>query len=338
MGTQAMLFDSLEVAPPPPAIVTAGAGITVSTKPVFIATVDGKSYYLDLDPKSPTFNQTIWKVPDIRDAVTAEPGYQIIASDYSQIEIRIMAFLSKDPWLIAAINSKKDMHCYMATDVFGEEMGFTYEDIAAATKGEDCKSHPRHKELNDVRNNIKRTSFGIPYGVSPIGLSYLINKDEKFAAMLMARFFGKAKELKRWLENQGDFAIRYGYTSTLLGRKRFYPIPSPEDPRAEEMLSQIRRWSGNHPVQGSNADMLKLALNKLYLDVREGVYTNPAKWGTRLLFVVHDEIVATCETEHAPKLKVVVENAMDWAYERLIGSNNVYHKSKAVIADVWAKA
>jgi DNA polymerase-1 len=330
--------QSLLLPETPGPIVLAGAGAPISSKPVFVGKVDGKDYFLDVDPRSPTYNQVIWQVPDIRDGVTAEPGKKIVGCDYSQIEIRIMTALSKDPWLMAAVNSKKDMHCFMATDVFGEEDGFDYDTIAAATKGEFAKSHPRHKELNDRRDGIKKTSFGIPYGVSPIGLSYLIGKDEAYAKMLINRFFDKAKVLKTWLENQGDFAVQYGYTATLSGRKRFYTIPNPEDPRAEEMIKQIRRWSGNHPIQGSNADMLKMALRYLYLALRDGKLTGPAKWGARILFVVHDEIVATCDEQYAHLLKTLIEEAMDWAYEKLIGSAFVYHKSKACVADAWAKA
>ena len=312
----------------------------LSKKPVFLGEIDGKEYYLDVDPGKPTspnpnYNQVIWRVPDIRDAIRAEAGKVIVAADYSQIEIRIMAFLSKDPWLIAAINSGKDMHTFMATDIFGVKLGFTYDEMAAAIAD---KSHPRNKEFAKLRNKTKRCSFGIPYGISPVGLAFLIDDTEEAAAELMELYFGKAKVLKKWLADQAIAAVKNGYTSSLYGRLRFYEIPHPDDPKAKELLQQIGRWSGNHPIQSSNADMLKLAMTRLYSELRDRVLTKAAKWGAQLLFVVHDEIVTMCDAQYGEQMKALLEECMDWAYEELIGAENVFHKATAVVADVWSKA
>lgn len=333
-----MMPGGMPVPPPAVALIPAAPVVAPSTKPVFLGLIEGKKYYLDVDPRSSNYNQVIWAVPDIRDAVRAEPGKIIVAADYSQIEIRIMAFISKDPWLIAAINSRKDMHCYMSNDVFGRRHAFTYDDIWAATQADDAKQHPRHKELTRHRNRIKRTSFGIPYGVSPLGLSLMIDSTEEEAAQLMADYFAKAHVLESWLHDQAEFAIRNGFTTSLLGRKRFYTMPHPSDPQAANILKQIARWSGNHPIQASSADMLKLAMVKLYTELRDGDLTKPAKWGAQILFVVHDEIVTQCDEEYAEEMKALVEYCMDWAYEQLIGADKVYHKTKAVAADVWSKA
>lgn len=320
---------------PPSAPPEAAPAAPLGTKPIFLGTVNEKDYYLDVNPASDTYNQVIWSVPDIRDAIVAGPGMQIVAADYSQIELRLMAWISKDPWLTAAINSRLDMHTWMATDLFGKELGFTYEEMDAAIKD---KSHPRNAEFSMLRSRTKRCSFGIPYGISPKGLSFLIDSTPEVAAALMARYFAKAKVLRQWLDNQKIKAISTGFTTSLYGRKRFYEIPHPDDPKAEDLLEQIGRWSGNFPMQSSNADMLKLAMTYLYAALREGVLSAKPKWKARILFVVHDEIVTECLTEYAQDMKLLVEKSMNWAYEKLVGSANVFHEATAVVADVWSKA
>lgn len=120
----------------------------------FIGEVNGKDYYWD-----PEEDSIVWRVPDVREVIRAKPGYKILSADYSQVEVKIMGFLSQDPDLIAAINSGKDIHSYIATDIFGQKLGFTYEDITAAKED---KNHPRHKELSGLRSKTKTTTFGVP--------------------------------------------------------------------------------------------------------------------------------------------------------------------------------
>lgn len=126
-------------------------------KATFLGEFSGREWYMNVSDAA-----MFWRVPDIRECIAAPEGCMVLSADYSQIEVKLMAFLSQDPVLIAAINSKKDVHCYTATEVFGERRGFTYEDIWEATQSPDAKKHPRHKELKLLRTNIKVVTFGIP--------------------------------------------------------------------------------------------------------------------------------------------------------------------------------
>lgn len=114
----------------------------------------GKTYYWNV--KSDFLE---WSVPTPRAAVKARDGRIILASDYSQIEVKLMAFMSGDPILIAAINSGLDVHSFNAHAVFGERYNFTYELMELAR---DDDSHPRHQELSLIRSRIKTVTFGVP--------------------------------------------------------------------------------------------------------------------------------------------------------------------------------
>lgn len=254
-----------------------------------------------------------------------------------------MAFLSGDPGLIEAINTGKDIHCYIATEVFGEKMGFTYDDINVARKQE---NHPRHNELATLRNNIKTVTFGVPYGAGARRVAQMTGMDEDAAQKFIDDYFARYPVLKQWLEEQGDFAVQYGYSASPKGRKRFYTIPAPGDPDADGILSQIRRWAGNMPIQAGNVDMLKPALYGIYEDLRAAKYSVE---DARILFVVHDEIVMTARTELAPTeqeqkdrgigpgpIEAIMMKNMSASYSAII--TNIVNKIDVVVADVWSKA
>lgn len=120
----------------------------------YVGTIEGKEYYWNSETAD-----LEWRVPDIREAIQAKPGYLICAADYSQVEVKIMGFLSGDPDLIAAINSGKDIHSYIAADIFGEKFNFDYD---LMTLAKEDKSYPRHKELSNIRSRTKTTTFGVP--------------------------------------------------------------------------------------------------------------------------------------------------------------------------------
>lgn len=270
----------------------------------------GKEYYLDCrthiegdagkEVPNPNHGCVVWRVPDIREAIVAEPGYLILSADYSQIEVKLMAHLSRDPVLIAAINSGKDIHSFNATEVFGAERHFTYEDLTAA-KGD--KSHPRHVELVKLRNDIKTVTFGVPYGAGKNKVALMTGMDPDAAQEFIDAFFAKFSVLRKWLTQTSDDAIKYGFSLSPRGRRRFYDLPSEQakEKDKDKILSQIRRYAGNHPIQAGNVDMLKPAMWQIYNDLR--ITTNIlreqerkktlSELGCRILFCVHDEIVCT---------------------------------------------
>jgi hypothetical protein len=261
--------------------------------------IGGKEYYFDLRPTiendagvhvpNPTHKKIVWRVPDIREAIVAEPGYLILSADYSQIEVKLMAHLSQDKVLIAAINSGKDIHSFNATEVFGEKKHFDYDTMAAAKKD---KGHPRHAELVSLRNNIKTVTFGVPYGAGANRVAAMTGMTPEAAQEFIDAFFDKFKELHAWLQKTGDDACKYGFSLSPRGRRRFYDLPAAnaKEKEKDKIFSQIRRYAGNHPIQSGNVDMLKPAMYQIYNDIRTMGYD---KKGARILFCVHDEIVMT---------------------------------------------
>ena len=301
----------------------------------------GKSYFWNFKT-----NVLEWSVPDPRSAIRADEGYKILASDYAQIEVKLMAHASGDPILIAAINSGQDVHTFNATKVFGARFKFTYEEMEEARSTE---SHPRHNELALIRSRIKTVTFGVPYGAGPTRVALMTGMTVEEAKDFIEEFFCTFKVLKAWLDNQGRLAIELGYSASPRGRKRFYQLPAAGDPEAEELLSQIKRWAGNMPIQAGNADILKMAMPEIYKAVRGGSFTAPLIYDARFLLVVHDEIVMHVRKDHIPPVKKIMADCMNAAYHRIVptlgnpgwialGPEKYDWGVQVVEADIWAKA
>jgi DNA polymerase-1 len=296
----------------------------------YLGEFEGREWYWDLES-----NEAFWRVPDIRECIAAPPGYKVLSADYSQIEVKLMARLSGDPVLIAAINSMKDIHCYNATEVFGQRLGFTYEDIWEATQSENAKKHPRHKELKTLRSNIKTVTFGVPYGASAKRVALMTGMTDEKAQEFIDAFFAKFSVLKAWLEGQGNQALMFGWTATPNGRRRFYTMPPNGDPDYDGEIAQIRRWAGNHPIQAANADMLKMAIRLIYERIRGGNVTGPKLYDARLCLVVHDEVVMICKEEDVPAVSEIMHSAMTDAYLFIIP--DVWNEIVVICEDIWEK-
>lgn len=316
-------------------------------KSAYVTTIDEREIYVHpADPKNGHPEPyLVWRVPDVREAITAPPGYKVLGADYSQIEVRIMAWESQDKWLLEALNSGKDIHCKMASDV----NKIPYDEFYAAYKN---PSNPLYELYYGMRSDIKTTTFGVPYGAGAGQIARQINStrpkdkwvDEAYAQKVIDDYFKKAIGLKAWLTDQGDHAIHYGFSKSLGGHYRFYRIPSPEDKRAEEILSQIRRWAGNHPIQAGCADMLKMAIGKISCDLHEeGLLNNPLKYDAHFTLFVHDEIVMIVKDEHVEAVKKIIVDAMQWSYNKLIPLegktpyDHIIHSTDVTVAQYWKK-
>jgi DNA polymerase-1 len=288
-------------------------------------------------------NSVMWRVPETRECIAAPSGYKILAADYSQIEVKLMAFLSNDPGLLKALNAKDasgkptDIHCYISTEVYGKKLNFTYDEMIVIINGkaEGGKSHPRFKELKRLRANIKTVTFGVPYGAGAKRVAAMTGMKEEEAQQFIDDYFAKFPTLKTWIDAQGDMAIRYGFTQTPWGRKRFYVIPPRTDENFDAELQQIRRWAGNHPIQASNADMLKDALRRIYSRMRGGILNGPKLYDGRLLLVVHDEVVMMAKEEDAEAISKIMYESMSEAYDAII--TGIPNKIDVVIDDTWEK-
>jgi len=250
-----------------------------------------KEYYARIEENGKVSPDIYTRVPDIREAIRAQEGHRILSADYAQIEVKLMAHLSRDPVLIAAINSGKDIHCYNSVEVFGASLNFDYDTINIARKD---PLHPRHQELSTIRNNIKTVTFGTTYGAGAARIAAMTGMTPEAAQDFINAFFAKFHVLKRWLEETGNNAVRYGYSTSPRGRIRHYTLPSAEDRDADGLLAQIRRWAGNQPIQAGNVDMLKPAMAGVYNELIEKNY---GPEDARILFVVHDEIVMSARED-----------------------------------------
>lgn len=289
-----------------------------------VTTIDGIDYFWNVEA-----NIWEWRIPDIREAIEAEMGHLILSADYSQIEIKIMAFMCQDESFIDAINSGKDIHSVICTQIFGKAKDFTYELMNTARKDE---KHPRFEELSSLRSKIKTVVFGVIYGAGAFNISEQTGMSEEDSQEFIDLLFSTYPKMKQWIDLQGRNAIEYGFTATIRGRKRFYYIPDSFNKEYDKIISQIRRWAGNQPIQGASADMLKLAMYLIYKKLKAaGISPEDA----RILFVVHDEIVMTSKLEIADQVQEIMESSMSEAYEMII--QGIKNKIDVARDKTWKK-
>ena len=198
----------------------------------------------------------------IRSAFTVGEGYEtLLTADYSQIEMRIMAHLSEDPGLIEAFNSGEDTHRFVGSRVFG----VAPEDVSPA-----------------MRTKVKAMSYGLVYGLSAFGLSKQLRIDQAEAKQLMMDYFARFGAVRDYLRSSVEQARIDGYTETIFGRRR--PFPDLASPN-RVLRENAERAALNAPIQGSAADIMKIALFRIHDDfAAQGL-------ASRVLLQIHDELV-----------------------------------------------
>jgi DNA polymerase-1 len=222
----------------------------------------------------------------IRKAFIAGPGYEaLMTADYSQIEMRIMAHLSEDQGLIDAFTSGEDLHTTVASKVFEVE--------ATAV-------HPEH------RRRIKAMSYGLAYGLSAFGLSQQLGIETGEAAKMMEDYFQRFGGVRDYLHDLVVQARATGYTETMFGRRRYLPDLASDNRQRREMAE---RMALNAPIQGSAADIIKVAM----IRVRDALRTERLK--SRMLLQVHDELVLEIAPGEARAVEELVRREMGSAAE-----------------------
>jgi len=197
----------------------------------------------------------------IRQAFEPSKGHRFISADYSQIELRIMAHISKDGGLLQAFQEGEDVHSKTASEVFDVAI----EEVTA-----------------DLRRNAKAINFGLIYGISAFGLGKQLGISRNLAAEYMAMYFEKYPGVKKYMESTKDFASQNGYVETLFGRRLYL--------RDINASNAIRRQASeraaiNAPVQGTAADIMKIAMIKTHQAIKaENVKA-------KLILQVHDELI-----------------------------------------------
>ncbi len=229
----------------------------------------------------------------LRKVFVAEEGYSLTDADYSQIELRILASLSGDKSLIEAYNSSQDIHRITASKVFGVPF----------------------EEVTDLqRRNAKAVNFGIVYGISSFGLSEDLSISKKEAAAYIEQYFATYPGIKSYLDALVEHAKRTGYAETFFGRRR--PIP---ELKASNFMQRSfgERVAMNAPIQGTAADIMKIAMISVWKELRE------RNLRSKLILQVHDELVietAAGEEEIvAELLERNMKNAADFAVVLEVG-------------------
>lgn len=218
----------------------------------------------------------------IRQAFIAPTHHKIISADYSQIELRIMAHLSKDAGLLSAFEKKQDIHAATASEVFGVALN----DVTM-----------------DMRRHAKAINFGLLYGMSAFGLAKQLGVDRNEAQKYMDTYFARYPDVLRYMNEARECAKQKGYVETLLGRRLFIPEINTSNQMRRKMAE---RAAINAPLQGTAADIIKLAM----LSVNEKLRTVPAI----MIMQVHDELIFEADKNHLPEICDVIKNCMENAF------------------------
>jgi DNA polymerase-1 len=220
----------------------------------------------------------------IRSAFVAEPGWKLISADYSQIELRVLAHLSEDPLLIQAFSRNEDIHSRTAQEIFGVPAGL---------------------QTHEHRRMAKAINYGVIYGLSSFGLAARTSTSKTEAQQYIDEYFKRYKKVKEFLDGIVDEARRTGRVRTLFGRLR--PIPEINS-RDVPSRNRAEREAMNTPLQGTAADLLKLAMVKVQARL------HGEKVRTRMILTVHDELVFEAPEEELHTAREVVKAEMEGAY------------------------
>jgi DNA polymerase-1 len=222
----------------------------------------------------------------IRDVFVAGEGFEsLMTADYSQIEMRIMAHLSEDEGLIEAFRSGEDLHNFVASRVFG----VSPDEVDPA-----------------MRSKTKAVSYGLAYGLSAFGLSRQLRISRAEATALRDGYFERFGGVRDYLRRSVEKARETGYTETILGRRRYLPDLTSDNRQRRENAERVAL---NSPIQGSAADLIKLAMLAVESRMRE------ADLRSRMLLQVHDELVLEVAPGELEQVREIVEDGMDSAYE-----------------------
>ena len=217
--------------------------------------------------------------------IPRDKDHILMAADYSQIELRIIAALSKDPAMVNAFKNNEDIHASTAARVFHV---------------------PPEEVTREQRSNAKTVNFGIIYGVSAFGLSQQTNLNRSESKELIDNYYASYPELKQYIADQVNFAREHGYVATVLGRRRYLKDINSQN---AVVRGAAERNAVNAPIQGSAADIIKLAMIRIHQKIKM------ENWQSKMLLQVHDELVfdvLKSEKEDFEKMvKTEMENAFD---------------------------
>ena len=268
-----------------------------------------------------------------RNCFTAPDGWSFVSSDYSSQELNVIAFGSKDPVWLKALEEEQDLHSTCAELVYGDQWQDVAEETCAyyVNNAKQKCNCPSHKKL---RTNVKTINFGLAYGMGPNKLADTLNISIDNAKLLISKYFETFPSIKGFLDKLGNFGKRYGYIKTFppYNRKRWFTnwYPRIWDNKSSSMeLGSIERASKNTPIQGASADMTKLAL----ILMRDYIKITNAP--VKLVMTVHDQIDTVCKNEYLDKWTVKMKELMELAANQIV--TNGLLKAEVSVSNCWEK-
>jgi DNA polymerase-1 len=224
----------------------------------------------------------------VRGAFVAHPGWVLVGADYSQIELRVMAHISGDDGLLGAFRRGEDIHASTAAAI----TGLPLDSVTA-----------------DLRRIAKGVNFGLAYGQTAYGLAQATGLTMPEAEDFIKMYFERFPKVRDYIESTKVIAGRQGYVETLLGRRRYFPELQPGSPASNNVRQAAQRMAINAPVQGTAADIIKIAMIRLHSALGEsGLRAN-------MLLQVHDELVVETPTDEVEVLVPLMRRIMEGALE-----------------------
>ncbi len=218
---------------------------------------------------------------EIRKAFIPQEGYVILSADYSQVELRLIAELSKDPGMMEAFREGHDIHRATAAKVFGVAMD---------------------EVTGDMRSKAKMVNFGIIYGISAFGLSQRLKISRGEAAEIINSYFAQYSKIKEYMDESILEARKHGYARTILGRRRYLPDINSANATIKGFAE---RNAINTPVQGSAADLIKVAMIHIHAEMKR------RNLRSQMILQVHDELVFEAHPDEVEELSALIKDKME---------------------------
>lgn len=222
---------------------------------------------------------------EIRRAFVAEKGFILLSADYSQIELRILAHISQDKSLMNAFKNDEDIHTHTASEIFGIEQSVV---------------------SRKMRRMAKIINFGIVYGMSSYGLAKNLGITRVEAEEYIYNYFDRYQGVKKYIEKEKEEAQEKGYVTTLLNRRRYLKGINSKDKNIRKFNERV---AVNAPIQGSAADLIKIAMIKINHEFKK------KKYKSKLLLQIHDELIFEIYQKELEETKTIIKNVMEHCME-----------------------
>ncbi|MBE9525000.1 MAG: DNA polymerase I, partial [Chloroflexi bacterium] len=221
----------------------------------------------------------------VRHAFVAAPGHLLLAVDYSQVELRIAAHMAQDKAMLSAFRSGQDIHTTTAAAIY---------------------NIPLEEVNQQQRRHAKAINFGLIYGMSAFGLTRTTDLTLAEAENFVKTYFEKFPGIRRYIDTIREQAAKQGFVETLLGRRRYFP--GLQNVSNQQVRRREEREAINAPIQGTAADIMKVAMLKLDKAL------NQTHFSARVLLQVHDEVVLECARDEVKATAELVQSVMEQAY------------------------